>query len=114
MSDQGFSPEFAKTYCAMMLDGVLREAEITKRVIAAVPDAASGYKPDPNSRTAKELAWHLANTDIQFLDGNSRKQAGELGGHGRLVRGEHQARCGARSGADAGTTADAGQLRGNI
>lgn len=69
MSEQGFSPEFASTYCAMMLDGIQREAEITKRVIAAVPDAASGYKPDPNARTAKELAWHLANTDIQFLDG---------------------------------------------
>lgn len=69
MSEQGFSPEFASTYCAMMLDGIQREAEITKKVIAAVPDAASDYKPDPNARTAKELAWHLANTDIQFLDG---------------------------------------------
>ena len=53
----------------MMLDGIAREAEVTKKVIAAVPDAASGYKPDPNARTAKELAWHIANSDIQFLDG---------------------------------------------
>src|SRR5277367_815082 len=66
---QGMSPEFALGYRAMMLDGILREAEITKKVSAAVPDAASSYKPDPNARTAKELAWHLANTDIQFLDG---------------------------------------------
>jgi uncharacterized damage-inducible protein DinB len=63
------SPEFALCYCAMMLDGITREAEITKKVIAAVPDAASSYKPDPKARTAKELAWHLANTDVQFLDG---------------------------------------------
>jgi uncharacterized damage-inducible protein DinB len=69
MSDQVLSPEFAQTYCAMMLDGILREAEITKRIIAAVPDVASHYKPDPNARSAKELAWHLANTDVQFLDG---------------------------------------------
>ena len=48
---------------------MLREAEITKKVIAAVPDAASSYKPDPMARTAKELAWHMANTDVQFLDG---------------------------------------------
>jgi uncharacterized damage-inducible protein DinB len=34
-----------------------------------VPDAKSDYRPDPNARTAKELAWHIANTDIQFLDG---------------------------------------------
>ena len=66
---QGMSPEFALGYCAMMLDGITREAEITKKVIAAVPDAASSYKPDPKARTAKELAWHLANTDVQFLDG---------------------------------------------
>jgi uncharacterized damage-inducible protein DinB len=66
---QGMSPEFALGYCAMMLDGITREAEITKKVIAAVPDAASSYKPDPVARTAKELAWHIANTDVQFLDG---------------------------------------------
>ena len=69
MSDQGLTPEFAKGYCAVTLDGILREAETTKRVIAAVPDAASSYKPDPNARTAKDLAWHLANTDVQFLNG---------------------------------------------
>ena len=66
---QGLTAEFAQGYCAMTLDGILREAEITKKVIAAVPDAASSYRPDPNARTAKELAWHLANSDIQFLDG---------------------------------------------
>src|SRR6202161_3125511 len=68
MSQQGLTPEFVLGYRAMMLDGITREAEITKKVIAAVPDAASSYKPDPNARTAKELAWHIANTDIQFLE----------------------------------------------
>jgi uncharacterized damage-inducible protein DinB len=66
---QGLTPEFALGYRAMTLDGIAREAEVTKKVIAAVPDAASDYKPDPNARSAKELAWHLANSDIQFLDG---------------------------------------------
>jgi len=65
---QGLTPEFARTYCTMMLDGIMREVEITKKVIAAVPDSASGYKPDPNARTAKELAWHIASSDIHFLD----------------------------------------------
>jgi uncharacterized damage-inducible protein DinB len=69
MSEQGLTAEFAQGYCAMTLDGILREAEITKKVIAAVPDAASSYKPDPKARTAKDLAWHLANTDVQFLNG---------------------------------------------
>ena len=66
---QGMTPDFAAGLCAMMLDGIQREAECTKRVIAAVPDDKSDYRPDPNARTARELAWHLANTDIQFLDG---------------------------------------------
>jgi|SRR5437588_1521963 len=66
---QGLTAEFAQGYRAMTLDGITREAEITKKVIAAVPDAASSYRPDPCARTAKELAWHLANSDIQFLDG---------------------------------------------
>ncbi len=69
MSQESLSPEFARGYCAMMLDGIMREAEITKKVISAVPDAASHYRPDPNARTARELAWHIANTDVQFLDG---------------------------------------------
>ena len=66
---QGMTPEFALGLRAMMLDGIQREAEITKKVIAAIPDATSDYRPDPNARCAKELAWHIANTDIQFLDG---------------------------------------------
>ena len=66
---QGMSPEFALGLRAMMLDGIAREAEITKKVIGAVPDAKSDYRPDEHARTAKELAWHIANTDIQFLDG---------------------------------------------
>jgi uncharacterized damage-inducible protein DinB len=63
------TPEFAAGLCAMMLDGIQRETECTKRVLAAVPDARSDYRPDPNARTARELAWHIANTDVQFLDG---------------------------------------------
>ncbi len=62
------TPDFVLGYSAMMLDGVEREAEITKRVFAAVPESKRDFRPDPHARTAWELAWHLANTDIQFLD----------------------------------------------
>jgi uncharacterized damage-inducible protein DinB len=62
--------DFAVTYCQMMLDGLAGELEITKRVLAAVPEnKCDEYRPDPNARNARELAWHLANTDVQFLDG---------------------------------------------
>lgn len=66
---QGLPPEFALGLRAMMLDGIAREAECTKRVISAVPEATSDYRPDPHARSAKELAWHIANSDVQFLDG---------------------------------------------
>lgn len=68
-AEQGITAEFATTYRDMMLQGLAGEAAITKRVLAAVPDDKRDYRPDPHARTAWELAWHIANTDVQFLDG---------------------------------------------
>ncbi len=69
MSTQALTPEFALAYRDTMLDGFANEVETTKKVLACIPDNKRDYRPDPNARTAWELAWHLANTDIQFLDG---------------------------------------------
>jgi uncharacterized damage-inducible protein DinB len=44
------------------------EFAATANVIAAVKDDARDYKPDAKSRTAWELATHLATADIWFLD----------------------------------------------
>jgi uncharacterized damage-inducible protein DinB len=44
------------------------EFEATVKVIAAVPDDKREYKPDAKSRTAWELATHLATSDIWFID----------------------------------------------
>jgi uncharacterized damage-inducible protein DinB len=63
------TPEFVAGYRDLMLDGLAREIETTKKVLAAVPDAKKDYRPDPNARTAWELAWHIANTDVQFMNG---------------------------------------------
>ena len=60
MSDQPCTPEFAAYYRKVMMDGVNNELEITKKVLAAIPDDKSDFRPDPNARTAWELAWHLA------------------------------------------------------
>jgi uncharacterized damage-inducible protein DinB len=40
----------------------------TYKVLSAVPEAKRDYKPEPNSRTAWELATHLAGADVWFLD----------------------------------------------
>ena len=44
------------------------EFPATCKVLAAVTDDTRDYKPDPKSRTAWELATHLATSDIWFLD----------------------------------------------
>ena len=45
-----------------------RESATTAKVLAAVPDSGKrDYKPDPKSRTAWELATHLAAGDVWFL-----------------------------------------------
>jgi uncharacterized damage-inducible protein DinB len=44
------------------------EGKTTARVLAAVPDSGRDYRPDVKSRTAWELATHLALGDIWFLD----------------------------------------------
>lgn len=52
-----------------LLPGIEAESKSTRKVIAAVPEAKRGYKPEPHSRTAFELAWHLAEGDVWFLEG---------------------------------------------
>jgi uncharacterized damage-inducible protein DinB len=63
------TPDFVVTYRDMMIEGLSREVEKTRNVLDAIPDNQRDYRPDPHARTAWELAWHLANTDVQFLDG---------------------------------------------
>ncbi len=65
---QGMTPEFVLGYRALMLDGITREAEVTRKVIGAIPDGKSDYRPDPHARTAMELAWHIVTSDVDFLE----------------------------------------------
>lgn len=52
-----------------LLVGVIEnEAKGTRRVLAAVPDGNRDYRPDSKSRTAWELATHIATADAWFLD----------------------------------------------
>lgn len=69
MSVSAPTPEFVLAYRDTLLNGFTNEVETTKKVLSRIPDDKRDYRPDPHARTAWELAWHLANTDIQFLDG---------------------------------------------
>jgi uncharacterized damage-inducible protein DinB len=52
-------------YFAAMFD---QECANTLKVLRAVPNDRRDYKPDEKSRTAWELATHLAGSDLWFLD----------------------------------------------
>lgn len=56
---------FLTDFFANMLEN---EGKTTAKVLAAVPDSGRDYKPDEKSRTAWDLATHLALGDIWFLD----------------------------------------------
>ena len=73
-AEQGITAEFATSYREMMLQNLANEFATTRRVLAAIPEEKRDYRPDPHARTAWELAWHLANTDVQFLDGIAEGQ----------------------------------------
>jgi uncharacterized damage-inducible protein DinB len=63
------NPEQGKLLCKIFCDTIQSEFETTKKVIRAVPDDKKSYKPDPKSMSAHELAWHIAGSEIFFLDG---------------------------------------------
>ena len=43
-----------------ILDEVTREAATTRRVLERVPSDQLGWRPHPKSKSAGELAWHIA------------------------------------------------------
>ncbi|HZM62051.1 MAG TPA: DinB family protein [Vicinamibacterales bacterium] len=62
------TPENAKAAADMLATVWEGEYPATCQVLAAVKDDNRNYKPDPKSRTAWELATHLATADIWFID----------------------------------------------
>lgn len=63
------TPEEGKLLCKIFADTLQDETKTTRKVIRAIPEDQKNYKPEPKSRTAHELAWHLASAEIWFLDG---------------------------------------------
>ena len=52
----------------MFLPGLKNEHGITKNVIAAIPLDKGDYRPDEISKSAMELAWHIAATEMRFME----------------------------------------------
>ena len=62
------SPEAAMTVRDALVDMIQGEHAATCRTLAAVTEAGKDYRPDPKSRTAWEIAKHLATSDVWFVD----------------------------------------------
>jgi len=45
------------------------EAVATRKVISRIPQEESDYRPDPKSRTAREIAWLLVLEERLLIDG---------------------------------------------
>src|SRR6266478_5998873 len=63
------TPEQGKLLSKVFIDTIQQETETTKKVIRAVPEDKKSYKPDPKSMSANDLAWHIATSEIWFLNG---------------------------------------------
>ncbi|HKD09426.1 MAG TPA: DinB family protein [Bryobacteraceae bacterium] len=50
------------------LPGVRNEQRITKSIIEAIPLDKGDYRPDEISKSAVDLAWHIAVSEMMFLD----------------------------------------------
>jgi len=61
------SADQAKFFATTVGQNLQGEWMHTYKAIAAVPDAKKDYKPAPNSRSAWELAHHIAICDVGFL-----------------------------------------------
>jgi len=53
---------------SVYLPGLRNEHRLTKNVIGAIPAGQEGYRPDDVSKSALDLAWHIASTEMRFLD----------------------------------------------
>jgi uncharacterized damage-inducible protein DinB len=50
------------------LPGLRNEYQLTKSVIEAIPLDKGDYRPDEISKSAMDLAWHIAAAEMRFLD----------------------------------------------
>jgi hypothetical protein len=52
----------------VIVGSIEQESVAERKVIAAVPNGNRDHRPDPKSRSAWEIAVHMAMTDVWFAD----------------------------------------------
>jgi len=64
-----FTPDQAKGLSMVFLQSLGNEVPITRRVLAAVPEAQLDFKLGEKGRTTRELMWHLVRSEKWFGEG---------------------------------------------
>jgi uncharacterized damage-inducible protein DinB len=62
------TPEQAMALLQFQIQDYESEIPSTRAALLAVPDSGAEYRPDPKSRTARELVFHIAGSEKWFLD----------------------------------------------
>jgi uncharacterized damage-inducible protein DinB len=60
--------EQAKFFAAQMVQSMRQEMATTSKVLAAVNEDKRDYRPDPKSRSAWQIATHIATSDAWFVN----------------------------------------------
>src|ERR1035438_3062183 len=63
------TPEQARFLLDFTLPTLKQETATTAKVIAATPNAHLDYRPSERCMAASELLWHIASSDVMFLEG---------------------------------------------
>jgi uncharacterized damage-inducible protein DinB len=63
------TPEQARFLLDFTLPTLKQEAATTAKVIGATPNANLDYRPSERCMPAHELLWHIASSDVMFLEG---------------------------------------------
>ena len=74
------SPEQALTIAQFLIPMAEMESATTRKVLAAVPDEGSDYRPGEKSMSGAELAFHIAVTEIWFLESILKGEFANEGG----------------------------------
>jgi uncharacterized damage-inducible protein DinB len=63
------TPEQARFLLDFTLPTLKQETATTAKILAATPDANLDYRPSERCMPAGELVWHIASSDVMFLEG---------------------------------------------
>jgi uncharacterized damage-inducible protein DinB len=61
------TPEHASFLASVVAKQLQTEWKFTYKVLSAIPEAKKDFKPEPNARSAWDLAHHIAIADVGFL-----------------------------------------------